>query len=190
MKKAYKLLAVILAAVFASGTTLAAQDDEDEPDPELSDLIEQFRKGQEERVQARRDLAQSMKDRPPEERGQAMRELIEDQSGEQRALGRLIRERMKEQAAEQLEASGGLLDSVDRPAAAVTDLADDVRILNEEFREARDQLLEEWRNKSDEERQESLDAFRDDLDDLRTQRRGVRDLARERAKERQNRNAE
>ncbi len=192
MRRTNKLLIFTLSPLLAAGTFLGAEEPERPDRGALEELIEEFREGQQERVEERRALAHSLRDEEEGVRREAMRALIEEQTAEQRALGQRIRERMKEEAVERREAADNGEDRAS-PAAARTELAETVRGLNEAFRAERDALLENWRetveglrDASREDREAAFQDFRDQLNDLRAERQKVSEAARERANERRN----
>ncbi len=202
MKQLNKYLAIVIAALLVSGTTLAAEENDVE-DPtldQLQKLIEKFREMQQDRVEERRALANN-EEIDGGERGELMRALIEEQAMEQRALGQQIRELMKSEHGEtHRERRGPPENGNDEPGFVSTsehdgDLADDIRALNDDFRAARDELLSEWRatvqelqDATREERRVAFEEFRNTRDEqfdaLRQNRQDIRDRAQQRAAER------
>ncbi len=194
MKKLNRFLALTLAPMIGASGVLVAQEEEPEDLEALRDLIEEFRATQEDLVEERRELAND-ETIPEGERGEAMRALLEEQAAEQRALGQQIRDLMKAEAAgEHADRRGPPEDQEPgaQPTSEETDHADTVRDLTEQFRDARDELLADWRehveNTPEEDRRDMYQAWRDEhadrFDELREHRQAIREAAQERAAER------
>lgn len=174
-----KLTTVGIATSIALATASFASANAPER-PDLSEIITEFRSAQQELVQERRELAESLRDKTTEERRQAIEDYIaanEDRIALHKALSEQIREVVKNIAdVERPERpEREQLSVADRPEVSteVRDLMADFRATREALLQERLDVLASLKDATDEERAAALAALREQNAETAAQQREV-----------------
>lgn len=175
--KRRKTFSLGLAAVVAlAAAPFASANLPDRPD--LSVMIDSFREAQQELVQERRALAESLRDLTAEERRQAIEEY-QAQNADRIALHRALSEQIREQMKD-ARPNRPVAESIPETLPGRPEVAPDVQSLINNFRDARDGLIEERRARlaelkdaTDEERAAALAELREQNAELVEQQKAM-----------------